>query len=170
MLDNYLALPAGSPGLAVAQQYVGNPNGFVYALATRYFQVTTAAVRMYDTHHLILGVKAEAQEIQPQLLEAAQPYVERLQHRRLHAEPRLGPDHRPDLAPVPAGHLHLLQLRARTCKRPIMVGEYSFIASGPGHARTPSPASTRSTPHSTAGRGLHQLHRAALRGLALGGG
>ena len=75
-LTTILALPAGSPGLAVAQQYVGNPNGFVYALATRYFSVTTAAVRMYDTHHLILGVKAEAQEIQPELLEAAQPYVD----------------------------------------------------------------------------------------------
>ena len=34
-LDDYLALPAGSPGLAVAQQYVGDPNGFLSALATR---------------------------------------------------------------------------------------------------------------------------------------
>src|ERR1019366_4269022 len=60
LLNSYLALPPGSPGLAVAQQYVGNPYGFVSALATRYFQVTTAAVKMYDPNHLILGVKAEA--------------------------------------------------------------------------------------------------------------
>ena len=42
---HYLSLPAGSPGLAVAQQYVGNPSGFISALATRYFQVTPAALR-----------------------------------------------------------------------------------------------------------------------------
>ena len=65
-LHEYLQLPAGSPGLAVAEQYAGNPSGFVTALATRYFSVTTAAIRMYDSNHLILGVKAEAQEIQPE--------------------------------------------------------------------------------------------------------
>ena len=74
-LQQYLQLPAGSPGLAVAQQYVGNPSGFLTALATRYFSVTTAAVHMYDTHHLILGVKAEGQEIEPNLIKAAAPYV-----------------------------------------------------------------------------------------------
>ena len=74
-LQDYLELPAGSPGLAVAQRYVGQPNEFVYALATRYFRVTTAAIRKYDPHHLILGVKAEGQYIQPQLLEAASHYV-----------------------------------------------------------------------------------------------
>ncbi len=74
-LDQYLALPAGSPGLAVAEQYVGHPGAFLYALATRYFQVTTDAIRMYDTHHLILGVKAEGQYIPPQLLEAAGQYI-----------------------------------------------------------------------------------------------
>ena len=37
--------------------------------------MTTAAVRMYDTNHLILGVKAEGQEIQPQVIASAVPYV-----------------------------------------------------------------------------------------------
>ena len=68
-------LPAGSPGLAVAQEYAGNLNGFISAVTTRYFSVTTAAVRMYDTNHLILGVKAEGQEIQPQVIASAVPYV-----------------------------------------------------------------------------------------------
>ncbi len=69
----YLNLPAGSPGQIEAEQYDNppNPSGFLLALADHYFQVTTAAVRMYDTHHLILGVKAEGQEIEPNLLEAA---------------------------------------------------------------------------------------------------
>ena len=74
-LQQYLQLPAGSPGLAVAEQYVGNPSGFLTALATRYFSVTTAAVHMYDTNHLILGVKAEGSEIEPNLIKAAAPYV-----------------------------------------------------------------------------------------------
>ncbi|MBV8462658.1 MAG: hypothetical protein JO368_05145, partial [Acidimicrobiales bacterium] len=75
-LQAYLNLPAGSPGQTEAQKYQGNPNGFVYDLAVRYFSVTTAAVHAYDTNHLILGVKAEGQEIQPELLEAAKGYVD----------------------------------------------------------------------------------------------
>lgn len=63
----------GSPGLAVAQQYEGNPDGFLTALATRYFSVTTAAIRMYDQNHLILGVKAEGQEIEPTSLRLRLP-------------------------------------------------------------------------------------------------
>ena len=37
--------------------------------------MTTAAIHMYDSNHLILGVKAEAQEIEPELIKAAAPYV-----------------------------------------------------------------------------------------------
>ena len=129
-LEHYLALPAGSPGLAVAQQYVGNPNGFVYALATRYFQVTTAAVRMYDTHHLILGVKAEGQEIQPQLLEAARPYVDVFSIDDYQLQPgfaqiidRIWPQY----LPVSATFNNF----EKYVKRPIMVAEYSFIADTP---------------------------------------
>ncbi len=129
-LQHYLALPAGSPGLAVAQQYVGNPNGFVYALATRYFQVTTAAVRMYDPHHLILGVKAEGQEIQPQLLEAASPYIDvfsiddyQLMPGLAQVVDRIWPQYLPVTATFNNFEKYL--------KRPIMVAEYSFIATTP---------------------------------------
>ena len=45
-------------------------------LAQRYFSVTTAAIRRYDPNHLILGVKAVAQLIEPELLRAAGPYVD----------------------------------------------------------------------------------------------
>lgn len=130
VLDNYLALPSGSPGLAVAQEYVGNPNGFVYALASRYFSVTTAAVRMYDTHHLILGVKAEAQEIQPELLEAAQPYVDVFSIDDYTLQPgfaQLIDEIWPQYLPVSSTFNYF----EKYVKRPIMVGEYSFIASGP---------------------------------------
>ena len=130
MLAQYLALPAGSPGLAVAQKYVGNPNGFVSALAHRYFSVTTSAVRKYDTHHLILGVKAEAQEIQPQLLEAAQPYVDvfsiddyDLMPGFAQAVDKIWPQYLPVTATFSNFEKYV--------KRPIMVGEYSFIAHTP---------------------------------------
>ena len=130
VLDTYLALPTGSPGHAVAEQYVGNPNGFVYALATRYFQVTTAAVRMYDTHHLILGVKATSQEIQPQLLEAASPYVDVFSIDDYALSPGLAnlidgafPQY---LALTPT-----LANLEKYVQRPIMVAEYSFRAITP---------------------------------------
>jgi hypothetical protein len=130
MLAQYLALPAGSPGLAEAQKYVGNPNGFVSALAHRYFSVTTAAIRKYDTHHLILGVKAEAQEIQPQLLEAAQPYVDvfsiddyDLMPGFAQAVDKIWPQYLPVTATFSNFEKYV--------KRPIMVGEYSFIAHTP---------------------------------------
>ena len=76
VLDDYLALPEGSPGRAVADAHVGDPSGFLYALAQRYFSVTTEAIRRYDPNHLILGVKAVAQLIEPELLRAARPYVD----------------------------------------------------------------------------------------------
>ena len=130
VLAQYLALPAGSPGLAVAQQYVGNPSGFLYALATRYFSVTTAAIRMYDTHHLILGVKAEGQEIEPNLLKAAQPYVNvfSIEDYDLwtgfdQAADKFWPAYLP-LAPNLADF-------AADFNGPLMIGEYSFMAYGP---------------------------------------
>jgi hypothetical protein len=130
VLAQYLELPAGSPGLAVAQEYEGNPSGFLYALATRYFSVTTAAIRMYDTHHLILGVKAEGQEIEPSLLEAAAPYVNVFSIEDYDLWP--GYDQgahdfwpyylllAPNLADFEADF-----------NGPFMIGEYSFMAYGP---------------------------------------
>jgi hypothetical protein len=129
VLDKYLALPPGSPGLAVAQQYVNNPNGFVYALATRYFQVTSAAIHMYDRHHLDLGVKAEAQEIQPELLEAARPYVDVFSiddYQLASGLAQVIPQIWPQYLPVTSTFSDFEQY----VQRPIMVGEYSFRANG----------------------------------------
>lgn len=138
VLDDYLALPPGSPGLAVAQHYVGNPNGFVYALATRYFQVTTAAVRKYDPHHLILGVKAPVQLIQPQLLEAARPYVNVFSVDDYALAPGLEAliqkyapqyiDPTPDLSNIEA-----------IVKKPLLIGEYGFRAADSGLPNTYPP-------------------------------
>ncbi len=129
-LQDYLELPAGSPGLAVAQQYVGRPDAFLYALATRYFQVTTAAIRMYDPNHLILGVKAEGQYIQPQLLQAASHYVNvfsiddyNLQPGYAHGIHALWPQY----LPVTATFANF----EKYARIPIMVAEYSFIGETP---------------------------------------
>lgn len=130
LLAQYLALPAGSPGLAVAQQYVGNPSGFLYALATRYFSVTTTAVRMYDTHHLILGVKAEGQEIEPSLLEAAQPYVDVFSiedYQLWPGEAQGAEDFWHAYLPVQSNLADFEQY----VKRPLMIGEYTSIAYTP---------------------------------------
>jgi hypothetical protein len=124
-LQQYLALPAGSPGLAVAQQYVGNPSGFLTALATRYFSVTTAAVRMYDTNHLILGVKAEGQEIEPNLIKAAAPYVNVFSIEDYVLAPGFAQavdDVWPSYLPV---EQNLANLEA-VANIPIMIGEYQF--------------------------------------------
>jgi hypothetical protein len=133
-LQQYLALPAGSPGLAIAEQYEGNPNGFLYVLAKRYFSVTTAAVRMYDTHHMILGVKAEGQEIQPGLLKAAAPYVNVFSIE----DYVLWPGFAQAVDVINPAYLPVQQDLAnfeKIVQRPLMIGEYSSIAYGP---ETPS--------------------------------
>jgi hypothetical protein len=129
-LTTYLDLPAGSPGLAVAQQYIGDPSGFLTALATRYFSVTSAALKAADPNHLNLGVKAEGQEIQPELLEAAKPYVDvfsvedyTLQPGFAEAVDKLWPQYLavdPNLADF-----------EQYFGGPIMIGEYSEIGPSP---------------------------------------
>jgi hypothetical protein len=54
MLDDYAG---GSPGRTVAERHAGDPDGFLRALARRYFDVTTRAVHAQDRNHLILGTK-----------------------------------------------------------------------------------------------------------------
>lgn len=75
-LDDYLALPAGSPGLAVAESFRGDPDGFLFALANRYFEVTTEALREADPNHLILGVRASTIATPPQVIQAAGPWID----------------------------------------------------------------------------------------------
>ena len=130
LLATYLALPAGSPGLAVAKRYVGNPLGFVYAAATRYFQVTSAAVRKYDRHHLILGMKSEGQEIPKEVLEAARPYVDVFSLEDYSVQP--GEDRA--LVGVWPYYLYVqpnLRNMEQYVQRPLMLGEYSQLAVAP---------------------------------------
>jgi len=135
VLDDYLALPSGSPGLAVAEHYRRNANAFVHALATRYFSVTTAAIHRYDPHHLILGVKAPAQLIQPELLKVARRYVDVFSIDDYALIPGLEqtiqqtwPQY---LDPTPN-----LSNIEQVVKKPLMIGEYGFRAADSGLPNT----------------------------------
>ena len=69
LLDKYLALPAGSAGLAQARQALkrtlaegeaptaAERTGFLALVAEQYFKVTTQALRSADPQHLILGAR-----------------------------------------------------------------------------------------------------------------
>jgi agarase len=131
LLTDYLALPAGAPGRAVAEQYVDNPSGFELALADRYFSVTTAAIRAVDPNHLILGVKMVAQFTPVEVLEAASQYVDVFTVDDYTWIPGLtdslqklwGP-----FAPVDP----TLAAQYAIVKKPIIIAEYSFRAADAG--------------------------------------
>jgi len=76
MLDEYLMLEEGSPGREVAEQYDGDHEGFLFALATQYFRVTSEAIRSVDPNHLILGSRASSLSMPPQVPPAATPYLD----------------------------------------------------------------------------------------------
>jgi Putative Ig domain len=127
VLQEYLQLPSGSPGLAVAQEYEGDPSGFLFALATRYFSVTSAAVRMYDPNHLILGVKAEGQEIEPAVLQAAEPYINVFSVE----DYVLLPGFDQVISTIWPAYLAVQQNLANleaVANMPLMIGEYSFTS------------------------------------------
>jgi len=76
MLDEYMMLEAGSPGRKVAEQYEGDHEGFLMALATQYFRVASEAIRAVDPNHLILGSRASSLSMPPQVPQAATPYID----------------------------------------------------------------------------------------------
>ena len=129
LLNQYLALPAGSPGLVEAQQYVGNPSGFATALATRYFSVTSAALKASDPNHLNLGVKAESNDVPPELLEVASHYVDVFSIDDYALQP--------GDAAVPVETWHYLPVEPNFANfealvhKPLLIAEYSFRATTP---------------------------------------
>ncbi|GAA4991419.1 hypothetical protein GCM10023205_74340 [Yinghuangia aomiensis] len=76
LLEAYLALPDGAPGRLMAEQYRGDPQGFVRAAARRYFEVTTRAVRQVDRHHLILGFRASLLSTPVEVVKEAGSWVD----------------------------------------------------------------------------------------------
>jgi len=76
LLEDYLALPDGAPGRVVAETFVDDASGFLSALASRYFEVTTTAVRAVDPNHLLLGVRAVSVLTPPEVPPAAAPWLD----------------------------------------------------------------------------------------------
>lgn len=76
MLDEYMMLDEGAPGREMAEQYEGDPDGFLLALADQYFRVTSTAIREADPNHLILGARASSLSMPPQVPAAATPYLD----------------------------------------------------------------------------------------------
>jgi len=118
LLDGYLA-------------HRGDPDGFVRAVARRYFRVTTAAVRRQDPNHLILGSKMITQLTTETLLREARKYVDvvTLDDYRLRAnlDAQIQQTWGPFVPRTPT-----LSEFFRVARRPLMVTEYSFRAADAG--------------------------------------
>jgi hypothetical protein len=131
LLDQYLALPVGSPGRTVADAHADDPRGFLRALATRYFRVTTTAIHAQDPNHLILGIKQITQLTPPEVLEAARPYVDVFSVDDYDLIPGLEQlihDAQPMYLPRDPSFTAIHDI----VRRPIMVMEYSFRAADAG--------------------------------------
>lgn len=76
LLDQFLALPEGTPGRAAAEARRGDPAGFVTDAAKRYFKVAVEALRASDPHHLVLGVRASSVATPPEVVRVAGEFVD----------------------------------------------------------------------------------------------
>ena len=131
LLDDYLALPAASPGRSVAERYATDPEGFLRILARRYFQVTTAAVRAQDPNHLILGTKMITQLTPRTVVRVARRYVDVLTVDDYTLLPGLDDLIQQTWGPFVRRTPTLVAFHA-AAHRPVMVAEYSFRAADAG--------------------------------------
>lgn len=135
VLDDYLGLPAGSPGRTVADRHAGNPDGFLRALARRYFDVTTRAVRAHDRNHLILGTKMVTQVTPRAVLRMARKYVDVLTVDDYTLLPGLDDAIQEALGPFVPRTPSLAEFH-EISRKPLMVTEYSFRAADAGVPNT----------------------------------
>jgi hypothetical protein len=57
LLESYLKMPEGSPGLAKAKEFAGEPSKFEGIVAAEYARVTSEAVHRHDPNHMVLGCR-----------------------------------------------------------------------------------------------------------------
>lgn len=124
-LDDYLALPPGSPGRAVAERYAGDPDGFLAALADRYFGVTTEAVRAVDPHHLVLGTRLISFLTPEPVVESAGRWLDVLSVNHYDVTPGLPEALNGLWGPFVAVDAGLTRFHALS-GLPVLVTEYSF--------------------------------------------
>ncbi|MCA9565911.1 MAG: hypothetical protein KC561_20580, partial [Myxococcales bacterium] len=76
LLTTYLALPPESPGRAIAEDHMGDPAGFVSAVAMQYFSVTDAALSEADPNHLNLGARISSLTASEEVVAAAGEFAD----------------------------------------------------------------------------------------------
>jgi hypothetical protein len=131
LLNDYLALPPGSPGRRVADRCAGDPDRFLRILAQRYFHVTAKAVRAEDRNHLILGTKMITQLTPQAVLRAARRYVDVLTVDDYTLLPGLDALIQQTWGPF-VSRTPTLDAFYAAARRPVMVAEYSFRAADAG--------------------------------------
>jgi hypothetical protein len=138
LLQDYLALPEGSPGRAVAETFGDDASGFLSALASRYFQVTTTAVRAVDPHHLLLGVRAVSVLTPPEVPPAAAPWLDVFSVNNYAFVPGLSFVIEDQFGPqMPADDM--LAAYAEATGLPLLITEFSFRALDSGLPNTYPP-------------------------------
>jgi agarase len=130
-LEDYLALPPGSPGRAVADRYVGDPDGFLTALANRYYSVTTQAVRDVDPNHLILGTRLISFLTPEQVVTAAGRWLDVLSVNHYDVTPGLPEALNRVWGPFVPVDPRLTQFH-KLSGLPVLVTEYSFRGADSG--------------------------------------
>jgi hypothetical protein len=131
VLARYLALSPSAPGRVAAEEFLAArgvegatanvvPSSTRYALqsefsvavAKKYFEVTTAAVRRHDPNHLVLGCKFMAVDHLGPVLAVSAPYVDA---------------HALDIYAFSPG-LHYLSALYAASRKPFIIAEYGFMA------------------------------------------
>lgn len=131
LLETYQKLPAGSPGRVAADAHAGDASGFVHALAERYFEVTTGAVRAADPNHMILGVRIISVLAPAEVVSVAGEWVDVMSVNDYEYNAGL-----PDLlqklfGPVLSTDDWLSDFYA-TARRPLLLSEFSYRATDSG--------------------------------------
>lgn len=131
LLTDYLELPAGSPGRLVAERFIGDPSGFLRELATRYYQVTTSAIRAADPNHMILGNRFISFLTPVEVVEAAGPWLDVVSANNYTLVSGLAEGLNNLWGPFISVDAALSEFHARS-GRPVMITEYSFRGADAG--------------------------------------
>jgi hypothetical protein len=131
LLADYLKLPAGSPGLAIAESYHGDAQRFLAAVAERYFEVTTSAIRAVDPNHMILGCRIISVLAPAAVVQAAAPWVDVFSVNNYEYNPGLPAQLAQLFPPVLSTENWLADFYALV-KRPILISEFSDRAADSG--------------------------------------
>lgn len=129
--EDYLALPEGAPGRAVAETFGDDASAFLAALASRYFEVTTSAVRAVDPNHLLLGVRAVSVLTPPEVPRAAAPWLDVFSVNNYVFLPGLAFVIEDQFGPQMAAD-DMLAAYAEATGLPLMITEFSFRAMDSG--------------------------------------